>query len=162
MGGYIKSKGTKILCHRLYNGDSVFKEDSTQIRESFKLCELVCSCCNTVILKHEQLDLIQAVRNFMKRGVRVNSHYRCGNYNKRVGGYKYSKHMSGTATDLRIDPNSLSKEELNNLINHAVENGAKEIGLYYSKRFIHFATESTSTRFNKKHKGIEYRLFIKR
>ena len=162
MGGYIKPRNKEILIHRMYEGDSVYKEDSTQIRPNFKLCEFVCSCCNTTILNHKQLDLVQSIRDYMNRGIKINSHFRCGAYNKKVGGYKYSRHMNGTASDLNINPNELNQEQLQGLVNHAVEHGAKEIGLYYSKRFIHFATESTSTKFNKEHKGIKYRLFIKR
>lgn len=149
-----------ILCHVIDKGYSVFRELDQQIRPSFKLKEFMCrEHKGEVILNNKQLDLVQSIRDYLNKPIRITSHHRTPEYNKKVDGYKRSCHMKGTATDLAVNPNDFTDEQLNKLVEHAVMNGAKEIGIYRRQNFIHFAIESTSKNTNREHNGIKYRIF---
>lgn len=132
---------------------------STQMSDNFRLYELVCPCCKTLVYYKAQLDLVQGLRDYLGKPIKINSHYRCRRKNKHVGGFHRSYHVHGKASDLNIRPNSMSIYALNSFIEKAVELGAKEIGLYDT--FIHVSIASTGA-FNRNHNGMQYRLFDNR
>lgn len=143
---------------QIFNGDHKISKD-------FTLKESMCKCgCNTSILITPQIELVQAVRNWhfskYQVGVQINSWSRCPKHNKAVGGYKFSKHTTGTATDIAIDPHRLEADGyLQDFLNVCAKNGAKEIGLYWNHSFIHIATEATSKNMTHNIDGIKFRLF---
>ena len=142
------------------DGRTVFREGSQKLRDNFTVKELADNDSHTLVWKTKQGDLIQAIRDYLGHSVTVSSHYRTPVRNKEVGGSLHSDHQLGQATDLLLNPNGMKRTELIDLITFAVENGAREIGIYTpGKNFIHVSYVGWGT---KKHQvdGIEFSLYV--
>ncbi|MFI2810156.1 D-Ala-D-Ala carboxypeptidase family metallohydrolase [Microbulbifer sp. JSM ZJ756] len=53
---------------------------------------LACPCCGEFYLNVAAMDALQAVRDEIKRPIRINSGHRCALHNARVGGAPLSQH----------------------------------------------------------------------
>lgn len=74
--------------------------DSVQLTKNINVRELRCKDGSTTLI---DLDHVQNVQNFMERNgydkVIFSSGYRSESYNKKIGGWAYSPHLNGNATD---------------------------------------------------------------
>ncbi len=104
------------------------KGKAVKLSENFKSTEFDChgfGCCNKTTVDTELVSVLQKIREHFGKSVTINSGYRCKTHNKSVGGASKSKHMEGTAADIRvsgIEPEEVAK--------FAESIGVKGIGLY--------------------------------
>ena len=68
--------------------------------KNFKVSEFACKHCGENKIDQRVIDMAQIIRDELGVPVKVNSGYRCAEYNKKVGGSKSSQHMNGNAADL--------------------------------------------------------------
>jgi len=111
---------------------------SIYITRNFKRIEFVCPCCN----KDRPIDsrfiyLLQSLREKIKVPIYISrgGGLRCKKYNKRIGGYRNSPHLTGRAGDIHAKNINLIK-----LAKEAKDIGFTRIGIYPSNYFIHVDT----------------------
>ena len=70
----------------------------------FSRAEFRCNCnsCGQDTVDAELIMLCEAVRDFVKKPVRVLSGNRCPAYNRRIGGARHSQHLYSRAADLSV------------------------------------------------------------
>ena len=78
-------------------GDSM---NDVQLTENFNLREFMCSHCGSVIIDPELVRRLQKMRDELGEPIRINSAYRCPDYNRQIGGASNSQHTTGRAADL--------------------------------------------------------------
>lgn len=61
--------------------------------------ELACPCCDSLLVVHDALYRLQAVRAIYGKPIRLASAYRCPKENQRLGGTADGPHTTGTAFD---------------------------------------------------------------
>lgn len=86
------------------------------------------------VVDEARVGLMRVQARFGKR-LRVNSGYRDPDYNRKVGGERGSKHISGTALDISWEGFGSSASERSRFVEIAKEEGFKGFGGY--NRFIH-------------------------
>ena len=101
------------------------------ITKNFKRAEFACPDCD----KDRPLDskliyLLQSLREKIKKPIYISSGLRCKKYNRKIGGYIRSPHMSGKAVDIKV-----KNMHIVDLALEAKEIGFSRIGIY--KSFIH-------------------------
>lgn len=65
--------------------------------------ELMCPCCGRVEMRVELLTKLQALRNYMKIPLTINSGFRCRQHNITVKGKSSSRHLIGEAVDISLE-----------------------------------------------------------
>lgn len=70
--------------------------------KNFKPSELACKHCQEEKPNGELLAVLELVREHFKAPVVVTSGYRCPDHNANVGGAPASKHIDGTAADIKV------------------------------------------------------------
>lgn len=115
---------------RVYNKN----DGDIQLRKNFRLFEFASSDTNLIIVTDELLDILQAIRDKIGKPIRVTSGFRSEAMNKKVGGTANSRHKLGLASDITF--NGISKV-LDETADFAIELGARGIGRYYTRKFIH-------------------------
>ena len=80
------------------------KRKPNQLSPHFWRKEFECGCgCGFNIVDAELIAVLEELRSECgDNNVNILSGCRCSNHNKRVGGYKNSKHLIGKAADIRI------------------------------------------------------------
>ena len=73
-----------------------------RLTKDFTEEEFECPCCGKVKISFPLVELLQQLRDVIKKPVIVTSGYRCQQYNRNVGGYVHSKHMEGKAADIKV------------------------------------------------------------
>lgn len=151
---------SKILVHVMDENKTVLRDENQKLRPNFTAEELACPHCNTLVMVKEQMDLIQACREYTG-SVTVSSHYRCRGFNISLkNASDESKHQHGKATDLLLNPDGRTKEWLIKFIQIAVKNGAREIGIYHNgQNFIHVGCEALGFK-NDSYDGIDFNLYV--
>lgn len=91
--------------------------------------EFACRCCGVLNVCPDDFDAIQAVRYGLGRAIRLNSAYRCGIHNARVGGAPFSQHKR-MAFDIDLDGH-----DQRDLLNICHLSGFTGFGFYSS--FLH-------------------------
>lgn len=120
---------------------SLKKDGNKKLSTNFKVKEFACKDgSDKVLVDTDLVTLLQKIRDYFKKPVRINSAYRTTNHNKKVGGAKNSYHLVGMASDIRIDGVNpilvaLYAERLN----------AGGIGVY--SNFVHIDTRKNKTRW---------------
>lgn len=120
---------------------SLKKDGNKKLSTNFKVKEFACKDgSDKVLIDTDLVNLLQKIRDFFKKPVRINSGYRTKNHNKKVGGTTNSYHLVGMASDIRIDGVNpilvaLYAESLN----------AGGIGVY--SNFVHVDTRKNKTRW---------------
>ena len=71
-----------------------------QDTKNFKVSEFACRCGCGNEVKQELINMCQKIRDEAGIPIRVNSGYRCKEYNARVNGVPGSQHILGVAADL--------------------------------------------------------------
>ena len=95
----------------------------------------------------EVANNLQILRDYLKVPVRVTgSGYRSQKHNKKVGGAKFSQHLTASGADINADgytPKELAKE-IEKLIK---EGKMKEGGIGVYKGFVHYDIRGTKARW---------------
>lgn len=103
-----------------------------QLAEYFNLAEFQCPCCHSVKLHPMLLRSAIKLRSAWRRVVIINSAYRCGEHNARVGGTAASRHRQGRALDISV-PGGVAE----NFRPLALNCGFEKVILYPSRGFAH-------------------------
>jgi hypothetical protein len=74
----------------------------TKISANFNREEFACPCCGEVKVSEILVDKLQELRDVINKPIIITSGYRCLQYNKKVGGYSHSPHLTGEAADIKI------------------------------------------------------------
>ncbi len=122
--------------------------------ENFKIKEFQCKCGNckmTADVKNNVIKLaeqLQILRDKVKKPIKINSAYRCANYNDNVvKGAKHSQHKLGKAADIVID--GMTPNEVHELVCEMVE--IKELyfgGIGKYNTFTHLDIRENSARWD--------------
>lgn len=116
-------------------------DGNKKLSTNFKVKEFACKDgSDKVLVDTDLVELLQKIRDFFKKPVKINSAYRTKTHNKKVGGTTNSYHLVGMASDIRIDGVNpilvaLYAESLN----------AGGIGVY--SNFVHVDTRKNKTRW---------------
>lgn len=121
---------------------SLSQHGNTKLTNNFTVAEFRCKDgSNTVKIDTKLAALLQEIRNYFGKPVKIVSGYRTASYNKQVGGASSSLHVSGKAADISIagvTPLQIAR--------YAQSLGVKGIGLYSS--FVHVDTRTTKYYWN--------------
>lgn len=83
---------------------SVKKDGEKSLSKNFKVKEFRCKDgSDTVLIDTELVKLLQKIRDYFGKSIRINSAYRNATYNKKVGGASGSQHVKGTAADIVVE-----------------------------------------------------------
>jgi uncharacterized protein YcbK (DUF882 family) len=103
-----------------------------KITKNFTTNEMKCPCCNQCDMDDEFMINLQRIREQCGFGFRVNSAYRCEEYNNKVSSNTRGQHVTGQAVDISMKDRYKRFE----LLNKAIDNGYfKDIAI--AKTFIH-------------------------
>ena len=121
--------------------------------KNFKRREFDCKCgCEMPLEVYENViklaGQLQTLRDYVGRPIKINSAYRCPNYNDNVvKGAKYSQHKLGKAADITIQ--SLKPIEVYAIIEDLIDFGVMlqgGLGLYDT--FVHYDIRKTRARWD--------------
>lgn len=107
------------------------------LRENFSSSEFKCPCCGKIDMLDTLLDGLQKVRYAYRRGIKINSGYRCVAHNADVGGSSNSSHLNGSAVDVAVS----NSQQRFSLIKEAIYAGFTRIGV--GATFIHLDVDTT-------------------
>ena len=103
------------------------------ITKNFTEAEMACPCCDTCEMDEQFMANLQRVREQCGFGFKINSAYRCAEYNAKVSSNTRGQHATGQAVDVSMK----DRYKRFKLLSKAIENGYfKDIAI--SKTFIHF------------------------
>jgi uncharacterized protein YcbK (DUF882 family) len=104
--------------------------------------EIACNGSGILKVHIPSLEALQRVRKVFGKPMFVTSAYRSSAHNKRVGGALRSQHLTGRAFDIAIS-STASGQKLEAL---ARKEGARGIGRYPDRRFIHLDWRDSAAR----------------
>lgn len=106
---------------------------------NFKPSEFACKCCKDVRMDEDILDAVQAVRDYLKKPIKVTSGYRCPDHNEAVSSTgRTGPHTTGCAVDIAVthaDAFKVLEAAFENV--HVTGIGVNQKG---AGRFIHLDT----------------------
>ena len=121
--------------------------------KNFKLKEFECKCgCDMPLEVYENViklaGELQKLRTYLNRPIKINSAYRCPNYNDNViKGAKYSQHKLGKAADITVQ--SLKPAEVFVLIEDLIDLGELlQGGLGNYDTFTHYDIRKNKARWD--------------
>lgn len=119
------------------------KDDGNiKITEHFKVKEFACKDGSPVVFIDEYLvTILEILRSKLGKPIIITSGYRTPEWNAKCGGAKYSYHMRGMATDIRVD--GISAKELAKKLNDIVPNGC---GIIVYNNWVHFDVRTSKYR----------------
>ena len=113
--------------------------------KNFTKNELACNCneCNEEGCKEELVQKLQELRDEVGFPIRLSSAYRCGKWNKKVGGHPNSAHKEGLAVDILC-----SGEKALIIVETALKLGWVGCGVSQRRgqKFVHLDLKKTKTR----------------
>lgn len=84
--------------------------NNIRLNKWFSSYEFTCKCgCGTYIHNEELIEMLNDVREYFGKPVRITSGTRCPAHNAAVGGVPDSQHTLGTAADIQVS--GISPEE---------------------------------------------------
>lgn len=95
---------------------------------------------------HEVLTNLQILRDQLGEPIFINSGYRTPDYNKRIGGAKFSQHTVGKACDITVK--SKTPKQVKTIIERLIKAGLMKnggIGLYPG--FVHYDVRDYAARW---------------
>ena len=123
-----------------------------QLTKNFHLLEF--GCKDGVGVPSKYLDNVkklannlQVLRDELNAPITINSAYRHTKYNKKIGGAKYSQHLTASASDITIK--GFTPEEVAETILELIKEGKISeggVGLYNS--FVHIDIRGTRASWN--------------
>ena len=97
----------------------------------------------------ELADNLQIVRDMLDEPIKINSAYRCENYNRQIGGVSKSQHLKGKAADIKVK--NLTPDQVANAIEKLQEGGfIKKGGLGRYNSFTHIDIRGRNIRWDKR------------
>ena len=77
----------------------------TQLSKNFYRSEFKCKCgqCDQDMVDSELITVLQDLRDYFLRSVKINSGNRCEAHNTKIGGSKKSQHLYSKASDIEVD-----------------------------------------------------------
>ena len=73
-----------------------------KLSKNFTSDEFKCPCCGRNMVTGTLISKLQELRDLINKPIYITSGYRCEKYNKKIGGYKSSPHLTGEAADIKI------------------------------------------------------------
>ena len=73
-----------------------------KITKNFTTNEMRCPCCDACEMDKDFMDALQSVRTVCGFGFKVNSAYRCEEYNNKVSNNTRGQHATGQAVDISM------------------------------------------------------------
>lgn len=119
--------------------------------KNFKIEEFECKGCSMPLEVYENIiklvGQLQFLRDYTGRPIKINSGYRCPEYNKKIGGVKNSQHLLGKAADIKIQ--SLKPIEVYKIIEELIEMGLMlQGGLGVYDTFVHYDIRKYKARWD--------------
>ena len=123
-----------------------------KLTTNFTLREFECNDGTTVPEKYisnvnKLAYNLQVLRDELKKPIHINSGYRHPAYNKRIGGAKFSQHLTASASDITvrdITPKKLARTILKLIKQGKMNEGG--VGLYNG--FVHYDIRGTKARWD--------------
>lgn len=109
--------------------------------EHFQDAELACPCCGENYCTEPLVNALEALRAEVGLPITVNSGYRCGAHNAKVGGEPNSYHTRGMAADIRVA--GISPAELYEIARRIPAFG----GFGVAKTFLHVDVRTQKARW---------------
>ena len=104
----------------------------SKITKNFTTNEMQCPCCGKCKMDTEFMENLQKVREVCGFGFRINSAYRCAEYNAKVSKNTRGQHSTGEAVDI----STKDRYRRRNIIKEAILCGYfKDIAI--AKTFVH-------------------------
>lgn len=126
-----------------------FKIDEFKCKGSLKGCN--CEMPEEVLKNIQELaENLQIIRDELGEPIKINSAWRCENYNRKIGGVKRSQHILGKAADIRVK--NLTPDEVATAVDKLQEGGfikAGGLGRYNSFTHIDIRGEKARWDFRK-------------
>lgn len=117
-------------------------EGNKELGNHFKVKEFACKDGSPVVFIDDYLvTILDILRNKLGKPVIITSGYRTPEWNAKCGGARYSYHMRGMATDIRVD--GMSAKQIANKLNNIVPN---ECGIIVYKSWVHFDVRTSKYR----------------
>ena len=108
--------------------------------------EFECTCgCHKVAIKLRLIAALQSLRDRVGVPITITSGYRCMEHNRKVGGVKNSRHVSGEAADIHIHGMTAKEMYGHALAIYEFRNGG--IGIYPQRKFIHVDVRDKAARW---------------
>ena len=83
---------------------SLKKDGNNKVSTNFRVREFACKDgSDKVLIDTDLVNLLQKIRDYFNKPVKINSAYRTINHNKKVGGATNSYHLKGQASDIQIE-----------------------------------------------------------
>jgi uncharacterized protein YcbK (DUF882 family) len=114
----------------------------------FSRKEFECRCCGRLVLDHNLLDGLEALRTLAGAPVVINAGYRCPQHNQEVGGVPNSEHTRGLAADIRLP--GLSLQRMYELALEVPQFARGGVGAYDSD-FLHVDVRGQRARWARVH-----------
>tara|TARA_Y100000310_G_scaffold31781_1_gene30103 strand:+ start:30 stop:386 length:357 start_codon:yes stop_codon:yes gene_type:complete len=73
-----------------------------KITRNFSVREMQCPCCDKCDMDDEFMRNLQEIRTLCGFGFRVNSAYRCSEYNNKISQNTRGQHIAGKAVDISM------------------------------------------------------------
>ena len=74
-----------------------------QITKNFTAKELECPCCEGLVFDDKFVKRLQILRDLICVPMVITSGYRCRIHNEKIGGSTSSRHLYGSAVDVKCD-----------------------------------------------------------
>lgn len=104
-----------------------------RLSKNFKSKEFRCKCgCGKEDINPSLIVILQMLRVYLDKPIKISSGLRCEEYNEKVGGVKNSQHVLGNACDIQID--GIEPIFIFNLLNKLFP---KSLGLGVYNTFVH-------------------------
>ena len=104
-----------------------------KITKNFTTDEMKCPCCGECEMDEIFMEALQAIRDLCGFGFKVNSAYRCAEYNMKISKNTRGQHVTGEAVDISIANRYKRHAILKEVI---LSSYFKDIAI--AKTFIHF------------------------
>ena len=116
----------------MVNRYSLKKNGNDKISDNFILKEFACKDgSDDIVIDSDLINVIQNIRNFIKKPIKIISGYRTEHYNIMCGGASNSFHTKGLAADITAD------YDINLLAVLAAVYGCRGIIIYKKQNFVH-------------------------
>ena len=123
-----------------------FKIKEFECKGNLKGCE--CKMPEEVYNNIKELaENLQIIRDELGEPIKINSGWRCENYNRKINGVKRSQHLKGKAADIRVK--NLTPDEVATAIDKLQEGGfIKDGGLGRYNSFTHYDIRGKKARWD--------------
>lgn len=112
------------------------KFSNQSLSKDFFSSEFDCRChypeCTMTYVDEELIQYLQGKRDFLKKGIILNSGFRCTRHNIDEGGKPGSQHLLGKAADIRV--NGIDSKRLAQIFDDADGLGIYDTFIHVDKR----------------------------